>query len=470
MSGNKKLYPHDDKLNVERKEKRLSLPPYFDLFLAMLPVFAGLFAGWGMLNLHLEVTWGVVVKAGLVGVVVAIVSYCINRFAIDWGTELAAGGYVLAGFFSLLSMMGVGACLWFFSFGGIVLPDVRVLRFEDHGMALGHHLSARREQASQAMRLVPVMVAARDDLSYHAACERAAGCVSGRGGGAGTLSRVLDERSNRAGAISEQLSAGIQSYDSILVSANELLVQYQTVLNDNEASLKVRRQELIRIDGEFTQVISGLENAVPVALIQAYAQELLEGVALPSRPGASIAVNALMRKHGNALNSVIGSFEQQVVGRPVFPGKAGLSDTLQYVSNFAPLAGVIWVAEGIFPLALWVYTWLFLVRQRDRRTGEKSVAHPAPKVSPAFSTPVASLAVELTEQQNEYWSSVDPSGRQGPGDMRLDEADGHEASGRSTTRKRRRRRKKQHSADTSQSQETGAFNGTATNRGTEYGQ
>ncbi len=363
---NNKPYPHDLELDIGPKKKRGVIPPYFELFLWLLPIFAGTFSGWAMVNLHLEVTTGVIAKAALVGVVVAIVSYAINRFAVDWGTELAAGGYMLAGAFSLLSMMVVAACLWLFSFGGIVLPDVRILRFEDHGITLSQNLQHRQEQASKAMQVVPVISATRDDLAYHSVCETQSGCLSNRGGGVGTLSRVLDERSQRASTIADQLNTGTQTFAAIVAQANELLGEYQTVLNDDELSLKQRRQELIRIDGAFVNVVGGLEQAVPVALISAYAQEILDGVTIPNRPDATRTVNTLLRKHGQALQSVLGNIERETVERTQFPGKAGLSDTLQYVGNFAPLAGVIWVAEGIFPLALWVYTWLFLTRQRER--------------------------------------------------------------------------------------------------------
>lgn len=375
--NNNKPYPHNSELDIGPKKKRGVIPPYFELFLWLLPIFAGTFAGWAMVNLHLEVTTGVIAKAALVGVVVAIVSYAINRFAVDWGTELAAGGYMLAGAFSLLSMMVVAACLWLFSFGGIVLPDVRALRFEDHGIALSQNLQHRYEQASKAMQVVPVIAATGDDLGYHSTCETQSGCLSNRGGGAGTLSRVLEERSRRAGAITEQLNTGTQTFAAIVAQANELLGEYQTVLNDDELSLKQRRQELIRIDGVFVNVVGGLEQAVPVALISAYAQELLDGVTIPNRPDATRAVNTLLRKHGQALQSVLGSIEREAVERTQFPGKAGLSDTLQYVGNFAPLAGVIWVAEGIFPLALWIYTWLFLTRQRERAERANSPENPS---------------------------------------------------------------------------------------------
>lgn len=366
MSKKKKVIPYNPEENIGPKKQRGAIPPYFDIIMVVLPITAGIFAAWAMVNLHLEVTGGVIAKACLVGAVVAIVSYAINRFAVDWGTELSAGGYLLAGAFSLLSMMVVGACLWFFSFGGIVLPDVRILRFEDHGIALSQHLQLRQEQASKVLQVVPVVSATSDDLGYHSGCETQSGCVSGRGGGAGTLSRILDERSRRASSIAEQLDAGSQEFASIVSQANELLGEYQSVLNDDALSLKELRQELIRIDGTFVSLVGGLEQAVPVGLINAYAQELLDGVTIPGRPDATRAVNTLLRKHGQALQSVLGGIEREEIVRTEFPGKAGLSDTLFYVGNFAPLAGVIWVAEGIFPLALWIYTWLFLTRQRER--------------------------------------------------------------------------------------------------------
>jgi len=376
MSKKQKIIPYNPEENIGPKKQRGAIAPYFELCMSILPIFAGIFSAWAMINLHLEVTGGVVAKACLVGTVVAIVSYAINRFAVDWGTELAAGGYMLGGAFSILSMMAVGVCLWFFSFGGIVLPDVRILRFEDHGIALTQHLQLRQEQASKVLQVVPVVTVTRDDLGYHSGCETQSGCVSGRGGGTGTLSRVLDERARRAGNIAEQLDAGSQGFASIVTQANELLGEYQTVLNDDALSLKELRQELIRLDGAIVSIVGGLEQAVPIGLISAYAQELLDGVTIPNRPGATRAVNTLLRKHGQALQSVIGSVEREEIQRTQFPGKAGLSDTLSYVGNFAPLAGVIWVAEGIFPLALWVYTWLFLTRQRDRAERGVNPANP----------------------------------------------------------------------------------------------
>ena len=143
------------------------------------------------------------------------------------------------------------------------------------------------------------------------------------------------------------------------------LGQYQTTLNDTDIPLAKRRQTLIKIDTEFGQAIGTLNEAIPVSLIDAYAEELNTPVNIANRPEATGAINALLKKHGQALKSVISTIENKSIERPVIPAKAGLSDTLDYIGNFAALAGVIWIAECIFPLALFIYTLAFLIFPSD---------------------------------------------------------------------------------------------------------
>ena len=79
-----KVRPVDPDYDVGPKKKAKKGPPYFDMAMFGLPVFAAILAAWAMLNLQPEITFGAISKAALVGVMVGIVSYCINRFAIDW--------------------------------------------------------------------------------------------------------------------------------------------------------------------------------------------------------------------------------------------------------------------------------------------------------------------------------------------------------------------------------------------------
>ena len=152
--------------------------------------------------------------------------------------------------------------------------------------------------------------------------------------------------------------------------------RYQGVLSDAAKSLSDRRRALAQIDAELGQAITRLNEAVPVSLIAAYAQELNSSVTVANRPVATKTINALLRKHGQALDSVLSTIEIKANDRPIFPAKAGLVDTMQYLGNFAALAGVIWVAEGIFPLALFIYTLLFLIRQREQKNVSAQTTSP----------------------------------------------------------------------------------------------
>lgn len=397
MSHKAKIYPIDTNAKVEPKIRKKEKPEYFLLVLMLLPIFAGLLAFWAMFNLHLEVSAGVIFKAAMIGIVVGLVSYCINRFAIDWGAELTASGLPIAGVFSVFSILAVGVCLWFFSFAGIVLPDVRVLRLEDHGQALSKYAELQNDKAAQAMRIVPVIMAAGSDLAYHETCEVERGCISGRGGGAGTLSRIVGEKAVRANDISEQLNEGTERLQTHLTKINELLADYRSTLSDTELPLHKRRQSLLNIDAEFGQVIASLNESIPVSLMTAYAEELTTPVTIPNRPGATRAVNGLLAKHGQALKSVLLTLVNEPIERPTFPAKAGLSDTLEYIGNFAALAGIIWVAEGIFPLALWFYTLLFLIRKRELDNAPGDTASPLPSAVQVTSVPDADSPADLDQ-------------------------------------------------------------------------
>ncbi|MCP4183026.1 MAG: hypothetical protein GY761_06880, partial [Hyphomicrobiales bacterium] len=275
------------------------MPPYYRMTLAILPLFAGGLALWAMLNLQTGNEFADIFKALMVGIVVALVSYSINRFAIDWGTDLAASGIVSAGIFSIVSMLAVGICLWAFTYAGIVLPDVRYLRLDDHGQTLVQFIDARNTQATRSKRIVPVIRAAKDDLYYHAECEPRVSCLSGRGnGGRGPITRMLEEKSARAADIAKQVEEGAQRHATTIAGINKLVGEYQTVLDQGDKPIGKRRQELARIDARIAQAVTTLNEAMPVSLLAAYGAELMAGVIVPGRPQATQSINRLLTKHG----------------------------------------------------------------------------------------------------------------------------------------------------------------------------
>ena len=373
-----KTMPIDPAQRPPGKVTKKQLPPYYRMIMTILPVFAGGLAIWAMINLQSGGGFTEIFTAVMVGIVVGMVSYAINRFAIDWGTELAASGIVSAGIFSVLSMLAVGACLWAFTYAGIVLPNVRYLQLDKYGQALVQYIDAQNKQASKSRRLVPVIRAAKDDLFYHAECEARTSCVSGRGrGGRGTITRKLEEKAARGGAIAKQVEEGAELQAATIAKINKLVGDYQTILDQNDESIAKRRQELVRIDAKIGQAITALHEAMPVSLLSAYGVELKSGVNIPGRPNATQAVNRLLSKHGRAIAGVIAKLDISDAKKPQFPAKAGITTTFEYIGNFIAVAGVIWVAEGIFPLALWLYTFWFLIRLQDQAT-QPAPMQPAP--------------------------------------------------------------------------------------------
>ncbi len=359
--------PIDPAQNPPGKVAKKQIPPYYRMILVILPVFAGGLAIWAMLNLQSGSGFSDIAKAVMVGVVVGLVSYCINRFAVDWGTELAASGIVSAGIFSVLSMLAVGACLWAFTYAGIVLGDVRYLQLDNYGRALVLYIEAQNKQASKSKRIVPVIRAAKDDLFHHGECEARTSCLSGRGnGGRGPITRVLEEKAARGGDIAKQVEEGAQLHAATIARINKLVGDYQTVLDRGDQSIAKRRQELVRIDAHIGQAITALHEAMPVTLLSAYGGELKSGVNIPGRAKTTQAVNRLLAKHGTAITTVLATLDIVDTKRPQFPAKAGITTTFAYIGNFIAVAGVIWVAEGIFPLALWLYTFWFLIRLQDQ--------------------------------------------------------------------------------------------------------
>ena len=376
MIDRTKTLPIDLAQKPPGKVAKKQMPSYFRMFLAVLPVFAGVLAMWAMFNLQSGDGFADVIKAVLVGIVVGMVSYAINRFAVDWGTELAASGIVSAGIFSVLSMLAVGACLWAFTYAGIVLPDVRYLQLDNYGQTLVQYIDVQNKQASKARRLLPVTRAAKVDLVFHAKCEVESSCISGRGnGGRGSTFRKLEEKAARGGDIARQVEEGAELHAVTIAKINKLVGDYQTVLDQNDKPIAKRRQKLVRIDAQIGQAITALNEAMPVSLLSAYADELKSGVTIPRRPQATLAVNRLLAKHGHAIASVLATLEINDIKKPQFPAKAGITTTFYYIGNFIALAGVIWVAEGIFPLALWLYTFWFLIRLQDQASN--SVQAPA---------------------------------------------------------------------------------------------
>lgn len=347
-----------------RVEKR-KWPAHFNIVLIILPIFAGLLAFNAMLNVQENLGMAEIAKSVLISLAVILVSYSINRFAIEWSTDLTASGMSVAGWFGAITILIVGFCLWLFSFAGWVLPDVRHLTLASYGQELSAHVSERISQNQKSVRVVPAVNGAAIEFSAKAECEFQSACISGRGSGPGPIWRVLNDKSERAKSIVEQLQTGQTKRETVIAELMKLIGKYQLVLDDNSFIKNEKRRALLEIDAQIDRSLSELDEVMPIGLIKAYALELSSNVEIPKQAEAGRAVTTLLSKHADAINAVLSTIDIEHSKKPSFPSKPGMSDTFSYIGHFLAIAGVIWVAEGIFPFALFLYTLWYLQRHQQ---------------------------------------------------------------------------------------------------------
>jgi len=340
---------------------RRKLPHFIQVMLPLAVVISGLMLGMAMPQLLIGDGLWLAAKSGLIALGAMIVAYSVNRMAIERGAALATIGYWSAFAASIASMVIVGGGLFAATFSGLVLVDVERLRLQDYGRAAIEYVETRSRAAAQAGRIGPVMGAIVADLEQKHDCEIARSCISGRGnGGNGPVARALAQTLGRAQAILPEIERGTAARSDILERINASIGNYQSVLSDDAMDRDQKRRELQSIDARLRQSVSELDEAVPVALLVSYARALENGASIPARPAATRRLSAILRGHGEVLEGVLKSVPRDPGAAPSFPGQTGVGDTLDYLAHFAPIAAITFVVELVFPLTLWLYTYLAL--------------------------------------------------------------------------------------------------------------
>lgn len=348
------------------------LPPFTDIALPLVSVGSGLLLGIGVPNIIETTGFWTYAKAGVLAGSAMVVSLAVNKLANERGAVQASKGYLGATIVSLGSIVAVGAGLFGATYSGLVFRDVAELQLQQHGAAVAEHVALQTAAAAKAGRVLSAMRAVETDLQQKRACEIDGACISGRGGGYGPVARIVEEQAGHATSISQQIAAGDAGRQASIETLNGLLVSYQEKLGDSESDIWSRRASLQTIDARIKQELGDLREAMPVALLSAYAQTLQDGVSIPGRAEAEARLNAILSRHGQNLSVVIGSIEPVEVPAPAFPRRTGVSDTFAYFSHFLPVAAIAAVVELVFPLVLWAYTYWALawdIHVRDRREG-----------------------------------------------------------------------------------------------------
>ena len=327
---------YDENHTANRLPDREGLP--FEMILLILLILFALLTGgmafWATVNLISDEGAALWIKAGLIGLAAGLVSFSVNRFAIERGASQAARGYILAAAVSIASILTVGSGLFASTYAGLTINQVRELSLQEYGRDLGEYVATINAQVLEARRVVPVVDSGIADIKAKRDCEFAAGCLNAKGvAGPGPTTRALDGLVERARTIQDQLASAKSERQNLLAKLNHLLGEYQSTLGVSGTSLKVRREKPVKISSQIHQTASALKEALPLALLQAYAQELEAGLVISDRRAATQNVNALLRKHGQSLATVLANLEENNTPPPAFPALAGVSSRVETHSN-----------------------------------------------------------------------------------------------------------------------------------------
>lgn len=320
--------------------------------------------------------WDTTVKAALLALSGVTVSYAVSHLAVKRGAPLAAVGYGWASVVSVLSIGIVGAGLASATFAGLTFRDVEQLSIESHGEVLSTFVAERSAAASEAARIVPAINAISSDLEQKRDCEFQSSCISGyRGGGDGPVARLLGEKSGKAATLAQQVQNGDTMREQAVGRLNALFAEYQTVANNDKLSMPEKRRTLRGIDLKIRQTVSELDEAVPVALLTAYGDELKGGAELAGRPEVTRKVSDILRQHGRTIAELADRLPGRGDTAPAFPKATGVSDTFAYILHFMPIAAIVVVVELVLPISLWLYVLFALVWWLERN----SPREPAPR-------------------------------------------------------------------------------------------
>ena len=317
---------------------------------------SGVMLGLAMPNLVGGSALMITIKSILLAAGGMTVAYAVNRLAVERGAPLAVAGYGWAGGVSAASILIVGGGLFPATYAGLVFDDVEQLTIEAHGEALSGFVSGRSAVAAKSAGIAPAINTIVSDLTQKRDCEISESCISGHaGGGNGPVARFLTEKLGKAVALAQQVERGEAAREAALERVNALHGEYQAAAM-GDLSMEEKRRTLRGIDLTIRQAVSDLDEAIPVALLTAYGEELKAGAEIEGRPDVSRKITGILHPHGSALVALARALPDRGDTAPAFPKQTGVSDTFEYVGHFLPIAAITAVVELVFPISLWLYT------------------------------------------------------------------------------------------------------------------
>lgn len=356
------MIPEDEKAAGAplRRDKEKS-QPFVKTLLVGTTLCSGGMLGLAMPNLMSGSGLMVGFKTALLTGAASLVTYGVNRLAIDRGAPLANAGYGSAAVVSIVGMLVVGTGLASATYAGLTLADVEKLRLEDYAGDLSDHAAKAFGWNAKVGAALDGVRAVDADLTAKLGCEIESSCLSGRGnGGHGPVARAIEGIQGKAKATADRIAASRGDQSRMAEEIKFLLASFQSMLAAPDLSAADRRKTLQGLDAQIKARLVELAESAPLGAVLAMASELNRGVAIDARPEAQRTVNDLLKGHGQMLSAVTQDLSSFSGEPPAFPAKSGVTDSFAYAGHFWPAAAITTVTELLLPISLWIYTYLAL--------------------------------------------------------------------------------------------------------------
>tara|TARA_R110002072_G_scaffold302883_1_gene489453 strand:+ start:6857 stop:8098 length:1242 start_codon:yes stop_codon:yes gene_type:complete len=356
---------HQPKLRHERPKGK----SFEETALLVLGLLAAVMLGISLFTLNTETGPLANLKVLLITVSASFAAYGINKVSVEKLAPRAALGFRIAGFVALTGMSVSGVGMFIGSFSGMVYPDVQLRVLDEAGHEQTNFIRVVNDAALVSTRVAPVVQGLADEVETTTACEIATSCLSRQGnGGRGDIAIALEGFAAQARSVATAFERGTFEREQLLADLNDLNGEYQDILADTDRSIMARRAALQALHSEMTQMASALREALPLALLASFTDELHTGTSIAGNAAGTQRLNAFLRGIGDQLQDALGDIEGQELTPPTFPARPGMLDSLRFIADFAAIAAVIAVAELCLPMALFVTTYLTLVWEIEKRS------------------------------------------------------------------------------------------------------
>lgn len=173
-----------------QREKRPG-PSAMTILLIIQSGFSGLLLGLAVFNLTTETGTLANLKSLALAASATVVTFAINRFAIEQGADFAAKGFKSALVWSVASILATGLASAAATFSGLTIKDVASRIYQDQGLALATFAGQIVNANARLSAVAATLKAVSTEQTAVAECERASSCMSRQGeGGRGPVATL----------------------------------------------------------------------------------------------------------------------------------------------------------------------------------------------------------------------------------------------------------------------------------------